>query len=339
MSPLSSGAAARVLTAMYPLTPDQLRTLVPAYVLGLLDADERAAFERGRADPEHAAALERAIVQEIAQQHAEAAASVEAPAPATAVPPLEAATPPTTPPTTPPAGSPAIDDVRALAMARRTERNTPPRAAVVKQTSASRATRVATPPLPAAAIGQVARRTARRAWWSAAVLGVGMVAAVAVALVFRQRARSLEERASQDAALVARAQTRLAAQEKTLKTLLPTRGYVVLVSLVPTAQSDHGMQVFWNVRDGKAVVHGYGFAPVAGDRAYTLWMLRDGTLAAITQFTPDEDGRVTLSSVEFPTSTSGVALLAVTEESSAGASQPSMAPFLAGDVPPPGAMR
>lgn len=320
---------------MYPLTLDQLRTLVPAYVLGLLDADERAAFERGRADPEHAAALERAIVQEIAQQHAEAAASVEAPAPATAVPPLEA----TTPLTTPPAGSPAIDDVRALAMARRTERNTPPRAAVVKQTSASRATRVATPPLSAAAIGQVARRTARRAWWFAAVLGVGMVAAVAVALVFRQRARSLEERASQDAALVARAETRLAAQDKTLQTLLPTRGYVVLVSLVPTAQSDHGMQVFWNVRDGKAVVHGYGFAPVASDRAYTLWMLRDGTLAAITQFTPNEDGRVTLSAVEFPTSTSGVALLAVTEESSAGAPQPSMAPFLAGDVPPPGAMR
>lgn len=334
---------------MYPLTIDQLRTLVPAYVLGLLDADERAAFERGRADPLHAVDLERAIAHEIARQREEAAASVEAaaspevvaaapveaPAPVEAVPPLEAATPPGTPP----AGSPAVDDVRALAMARRAERNTPPRAAVVKQSSASRATRVATPPLPVAAIGQVARRTARRAWWSAAALGVGMVAAVAMAVVYRQRALSLEERATQEAALMARAETRLAAQDKTLQTLLPTRGYVVLVSLVPTAQSDHGMQVFWNVRDGKAVVHGYGFAPVASDRAYTLWMLRDGALAAITQFTPDQDGRVTLSSVEFPTSTSGVALLAVTEESSAGASQPSMAPFLAGDVPPPGAMR
>ena len=324
---------------MYPLSLEQLRTLIPAYVLGLLDADERVAFERGRTDPVYAAELERAIVQEIARQHEEAAASV----PVETALPAEAVTPPTTsptsPPTTPPAGVLPIDGVRELALARRAEHHTPPRAAVIKQTSTSRATRVATPPIPVAAIGQVARRTARRAWWAAAVLGVGMVAALAVAVLFRQRATSLAERATQDAALIARAETRLAAQDKTLQTLLPTRGYVVLVSLLPTAQNSHGMQVFWNVRDGKAVVHGYGFAPVASDRAYTLWMLRDGALAAVTQFTPDQDGRVTLSAVEFPTSTSGVALLAVTEESSAGASQPSMAPFLAGDVPPPAAVR
>ncbi|WP_373060639.1 hypothetical protein, partial [Gemmatimonas sp.] len=47
------------MNSMTPLTLEELRDLAPSYVLGLLDADERAAFERGLVHPVYAATLVR----------------------------------------------------------------------------------------------------------------------------------------------------------------------------------------------------------------------------------------------------------------------------------------
>jgi hypothetical protein len=148
--------------------------------------------------------------------------------------------------------------------------------------------------------------------------------------MLRRQADALEVRASQDRIRIARTEAKLAEREKTLQALLGGRGAVVLVNLNPAQSAGAGMQVFWNVREGKAVVNGYGLAPVAGDRAYLLWMIR-------TLFTPSEDGRAMVASVELPTTTSGVTRLAVTEESSAGAAAPTTPPLLVGDVPAKGA--
>jgi anti-sigma-K factor RskA len=285
-----------------PHTLDQLRDLVPVYALGMLRPDERAAFERGLQNPEYAASLERDI--EIQQAALERRAVASPPTPNDA------------------AGStPAA----------------PKRAAAIRNSSTSRATRAVTPPLPTAIITRSVRRRARSAGWIMGALGVALLACAVVAVTLRRQADALELRASQDRIRFARTEAKLAEREKTLQALLGRRGAVVLVNLNPAQPAGAGMQVFWNVREGKAVVNGYGLAPLAGDRAYLLWMIRDGTPVPLTLFTPGDDGRAIVASVELPTTTSGVTRLAVTEESSAGATAPTTPPFLVGDVPAKGA--
>lgn len=302
------------MTPMMPLTLEQLRDLAPAYVLGTLDADERAAFERGRQHPDYAAILE----SELATHRAAAE--------------LLATGQPVAPP----------DRLKARMMERiaaekRASVATAARAATVRQTPASVATRVLTPPTPTAIIELSARRSARTAWWTAGVLGTALAASLVVAVGLRNQAKALEDRAAQDDARIARTEAKLAEREKTLQTLLEGRGNVVLVNLNPAKPAGPGMQVFWNVREGKAVVNAYGLAPVASDRAYMLWMIRDGKPVPLKLFTPGEDGRAIVAAVELPTTTSGITLLAVTEESSAGAEAPTMTPFLVGEVPTKGA--
>ena len=73
------------------------------------------------------------------------------------------------------------DNVRELAMARRAEAAAaaPKRAEAVRQSPASRATRVLTPPTPTAIVELSARRRVRTAWWTAGVLGTALAAIAA----------------------------------------------------------------------------------------------------------------------------------------------------------------
>jgi len=345
---------------MTPLTLEQLRVLAPSYVLGLLDDDERAAFHVGLQNPEFTATLERDMATHRATIESMATAQSVASAPeleARLMEPLVAEQRETVPDSSDPSlpvVAPIVervvaaietpretvtDNVRELAMARRAEvaAATPKRAETVRQSPASRATRVLTPPTPTAIIELSARRTARRAWWTAGVLGTALAASVVIAVIFRNQTVALEERAAQDNARIARSDAKLAEREQTLQTLLEGRGNVVLVNLNSALPAGPGMQVFWNVREGKAVVNAYGLAPVASDRAYMLWMIRDGKPVPLKLFTPGDDGRAIVASVELPTTTIGITLLALTEESAAGAVAPTMTPFLVGDVPAKGA--
>ena len=125
---------------MTPLTLEQLRVLVPSYVLGLLDADERAAFDGGMQDPAVRATLERDIATHRATIELMATAPPVAPLPEREASmmdgiidePRETVT----------------DNVRDLAMARRAEvaAATPKRAKAVRQSPTSRATTSAAPP-------------------------------------------------------------------------------------------------------------------------------------------------------------------------------------------------
>jgi hypothetical protein len=290
------------MTETTPSTLEQLRDLVPLYALGMLRPDEREAFERGLRIPEYAASLERDIAIHRVDVERRPAAS-------------------------PPTPNDAAGSTPAA----------PKRAAAVRKSSTSRATRAVSPPFPTAIITGSVRRRARSAWWIVVgALGTALLACTVVAVTLRRQADALEVRASQDRIRIARTEAKLAEREKTLQALLGGRGAVVLVNLDPAQSAGAGMQVFWNVREGKAVVNGYGLAPVAGDRAYQLWMIRDGTPVPLALFTPGEDGRAMVATVELPTTTSGVTRLAVTEESSAGANAPTMTPILVGDVPAKG---
>ena len=165
------------------------------------------------------------------------------------------------------------------------------------------------------------------------MLGAALAASIVIAVDLRQQAEELRDLSTRNSARSTRAEALLAERDATLNTLLEGRGNVVLVNLNPAKPAGPGMQVFWNVREGKAVVNAYGLMPVASNRAYMLWMIRDGKPVPLKLFTPGDDGRAIVASVELPTTTSGITLLAVTEESSAGAVAPTMTPFLVGEVP------
>ena len=338
-----------------PLTLEQLRDLAPTYALGLLDADERAAFERGLQLPEYAATLAGDLATHITAAELLATALPVAPPPGLKARMMERiaaekrasvagqAMEPVLDPVVAAIETPrdiVTDNVRELAMARRAEvaavapkNAAPKKVEAERQAPVIRATRAVTPPTPTAVIELSARRTAKTAWWTAGVLGAALAASVVVAVDLRNQAKELQDLSKQGNARVARAEALLAERETTLKTLLAGRGNVVLVNLDPAKPAGPGMQVFWNVREGKAVVNAYGLAPVGSDRAYMLWMIRDGKPVPLKLFTPGDDGRAIVASVELPTTTSGITLLAVTEESSAGAVAPTMTPFLVGEVP------
>lgn len=280
------------MNPMTPLTLEQLRDLAPLYVLGMLDADEQAAFDRGLQNPEFRDTLERDLITH-----------------RTAIEQLAVAQPVAPPPNL--------------------------KARMMERIAAEK--RADIPVVPAPVDDLAARRSMRTARWTAGVLATALAASLMVMVDLRNQAKALSDRVATNESQVASAEAKLAERDRTLQTLLAGRGNVVLVTLNPAAPAGPGMQVFWNVREGKAVVNAYGLAPVPSDRAYMLWMIRDGKPVPLKLFTPGSDGRAIVASVELPTTTSGVTLLAVTEESSAGAEAPTMTPFLVGAVPAKGA--
>lgn len=327
-----------------PRSLDELLDLAPGYVFGGLDADELAAFEQAMASPEHAAALAaevaalrvatEAMVQATAvtpppalREKLQARIAVEAGTQTAAQVAGEVASRVATPTSsTPVTSAPAV----AAASATSLPFGTAP--AVAKSAGRNRAVRV-TPPRGAAADDLARRRRPSRAgWYATALVSAGLAATVIFALDLRNRITVLEAETREKTARVARLEAKLSDKERTLTTLLAGRGNVLLVNLDASVPTGPGMQVFWNVREGKAVVNAYGLAQVATDRAYMLWMIRDGQPVPVKLFTPDETGRALVVDVPLPNTTTGITLLAVTEESAQGAEAPTMTPFLAGTV-------
>jgi hypothetical protein len=88
------------------------------------------------------------------------------------------------------------------------------------------------------------------------------------------------------------------------------------------------LQMRFTPGDPGAKLQGSGFAPIASDRTYELWMIRDGTPIRATCFTPDA-GRVHLA---LSAPVQGSDLMAVTVESSACPGAPTTDPILTADL-------
>lgn len=124
----------------------------------------------------------------------------------------------------------------------------------------------------------------------------------------------------------------LAEKEAVLRTLLGGGDALLVVNMgVPNATGP-GMQFFWNVKDGRGVLHAFRLPQTAQGRAYQLWLIRDGQPVPSRVFTPDGDGSTTLFDIELPQSTTGVTAVAVTEEPAGGSKLPTTQPFLVGTV-------
>ena len=305
---------------MKPMTLDELRELAPGYVMGTLTLEEQHGFDVGMADDSMATALtpeivaHRAAVEFLSTAHA----------------------------TTPPAG--LKDRVMArIAMDR--DANTTDQSARDANTTdqsarAEEPVRATRPTVSSSSspLRDVPRRSSGRAggragWWSSGALVLALAASLVFSVDLRTQVKSLKSQLAEQVALVTSGTSRLAAREKTLATLLGGGSDVTLVRLSPNQPAGPGMQVFWNVREGRAIVSASGLSQIARDRAYALWMIRDGKPVAIALFTPDASGRAVVQDIAVPTDLAGVAAFAVTEEPSSGSPQPTMTPFLVGAVP------
>ncbi len=311
---------------MKPMTLDELRELAPVYAMGALSPDEHAAFEHALRDADTAAAIEpelaahRAAMEFLATAYAtpapaglrarvlarlaESAPAERAPAErAPAAPEFNAAT-----------GAGSVGAVSAPASVPASAPTVPTR-----------------PDLRVVAGG--APKRSRAGWFAAGALGVALAASLVFSVDLRNQVQSLQGQLATQIAEAGKVKGSLAEREKLLATLLGSGSDVTLVRLAPGQPQGPGMQVFWNTREGKAIVSASGLAQIAKNRAYALWMIRDGKPVPLALFSPDASGRAVVQDIAVPTNLAGVAAFAVTEEPAEGSPQPTMTPFLVGAVP------
>ena len=336
---------------MRPLTLDDLRELTPAYIMGTLDDADQEAFDGAMRDPSVARMLESELAAHRVTSEALAALYTASPSPslkarvvariAAAAAPSHVSAPPTSsaPPTAvaPPAASAPPNDIAPSAAA------APPAVAAPRVATPTLSAAVGTPsrpmrvtPPPHATV--IARRPGNRvAWMVSAATAVAAGAAIVFAVTLQQRMRALESELSAQTRMAERANRRLAERDSIVGTLTTARRDLMVVQLSASTTSPSTaamqMQLFWNPRTGTAVMHAAGFAPLAADRNYCLWVIRNGAPEAIARFTPDGDGERLLNGIAMPRTIVGVESFAVTDEPSTGSAQPTTAPMIAGTVP------
>ena len=300
---------------MTPLSLDEVRELAPGYVMGTLTAEEFGAFEVAMQQPSVASVLtpeleaHRAALEVLATERA----------------------------VRPP---PGLRD-RVLARIASEQQRAPGRAPLHDVTpirvsgeqatplTVSRSTRVT----PAAGIRVVPAARSSAPWWIAGAFGVALAASAVFAVNVNTRLHATQKNLAQVQLVATTSSAKLAESEATLRSLLDGGSDLVLVRLIANESPEPGMQVFWNKKKGSAVVLATGLKPVARDRAYCLWLIKDGTPVAVKLFNVDADGRAVVSGVTVPTSAEGITAFAVTEEPAAGSPQPTMTPFLVGALP------
>ncbi len=300
---------------MTPLSLDDVRDLAPGYVMGTLTADELGAFEVAMQQPSVASMLapeleaHRAALEFLATERA-------------VPPPLAlrdrvlariASEPPNAASRTPQHG---VTPIRVSG-----EQATP--------LTVSRSTRVTS----AAGMRVVPAARSSAPWWIAGAFGAALAASAVFAVNVNTRLHVTEQDLAQVQRVAATSSAKLAESEATLRSLLDGGSDLVLVRLIANESAEPGMQVFWNKKKGSAVVLASGLKPVAKDRAYCLWLIKDGTPVAVKLFNVDADGRAVVSGIAVPTSAEGITAFAVTEEPAAGSPQPTMTPFLVGALP------
>jgi len=307
---------------MTPLSLDELRELAAGFVMGTLTADELAQFNVGMQDKAFADALSpelaahRAAIEFLSTERAVA-------------PPPDLKNRLMARIAAEPGGAAAAVNERVLAV--------PPAAPADRKPTVAPAVARTMTPVRAVHVAPQQRvpRPSKAPWFGLGLTAVALAAAVVFAVDLTNQVKALKGTLSQTAMLLQRSQSRLADRDATVNALTTAGENLVLVQLAPTAPEGPGIQIFWNVKDGTAVIHASGLKQVAADRTYCLWMIRDGRPVAVKLFNPDPDGHRLINAVALPKDRQGIAAFAVTEEPAGGSPQPTMTPFLVGTVEAP----
>lgn len=93
-----------------------------------------------------------------------------------------------------------------------------------------------------------------------------------------------------------------------------------------------GIQLFWNGKQQRGVLHAFQMPPAPAGRTYQLWLLQDGKPVSLGVFNTDADGHAIVDSLTLPATTAGATLVLVTEEPAGGSVGPTMQPFMRGEL-------
>ena len=121
----------------------------------------------------------------------------------------------------------------------------------------------------------------------------------------------------------------LASREATLNAIFEPD--VQMFQLTASGDPDPGIQLFWDRRRHRAIVHGFKLRPVPEGRAYQLWFIKDGAPVPSVTFKPEPDGHVRLEQIAVPRDGT-VSAAAVTVEPEAGSPQPTSPILLVGQL-------
>jgi anti-sigma-K factor RskA len=176
-------------------------------------------------------------------------------------------------------------------------------------------------------------RSPAAGWWTSGVLAT----ALAASLLFTVNRNTQLDRLRGDMhvrdSLVDATKHKLGQRETTLNSILEAERELVVVHLAGKPDST-GIQFFWNVRQGRGVLHAFRLQPAPRGRSYQVWLVTNGKPVPSQVFNSDPDGHGLVWSITLPRDTEGVSAVEVTEEPAGGSLQPTTTPFLFGKVAP-----
>ena len=182
-------------------------------------------------------------------------------------------------------------------------------------------------------LGDVSRQTfpapSRVPWLAVAaslLLAIGMGASL---VSTRGRLTAVEAALGERERALAQTEQRLSEREATLNSLLEPG--VQLFQLTASGDPDPGIQLFWNQRQQRAIVHGYRLKPVPAGRAYQLWFIKDGQPVPSVTFKPEADGHAKVEQIPVPEGGT-LSAAAITVEPEGGSAQPTSPIVMVGSL-------
>ena len=151
--------------------------------------------------------------------------------------------------------------------------------------------------------------------WLGAALAASIVAAAGFGLYSMSLRKALDRR------------------ETTLNAILEADRQLHVARVVPDdASSMAGIQLFWNEKQRRGVLHAFHMPQAKPGRAYQVWLLQNGKPVSIGVFNSDPDGHALVDRLTLPESTAGATLVLITDEPAGGSPGPTTQPFMRGEI-------
>jgi anti-sigma-K factor RskA len=166
-------------------------------------------------------------------------------------------------------------------------------------------------------------------------LGSLLAASIVVAATLGVQLRESRRELGTAQASLNTAHANLEKRERQLNTVLEAESGLLVALLKPAPVGETGVQVYWNARQRRGMLHAFHLHPAPQGRAYQLWMIRDGKPVSMRVFNSDADGHALIEQLELPESASGVSLVAITVEPEGGSPQPTSTPIMAAPLVSP----
>jgi anti-sigma-K factor RskA len=165
--------------------------------------------------------------------------------------------------------------------------------------------------------------------WGA--LAAGLVAAVGLGFGYVQLREARDLRADLGRTMQRLAETSelLTAREATLNAIFEPG--VRMFQLTASGDPDPLIQLFWDRKRHRAIVHGYKLESVPEGRAYQLWFIKDGAPVPSVTFKPESTGHVKVEAIPVPAD-GEVSAAAVTVEPESGSTRPTSPILLVGPL-------